>query len=105
MWRTFACPESNPNCSDVSSISALLLFFPGVILLAFLLAFLLAWPLRRLVPRRGFVGATLAVMAAVIYLYFSSSSLAVSLLGFVIGTIGLALSMGTHDQKTNVPTM
>ena len=43
-------------------------------------------------------------MAAVIYLYFSSSSLAVSLLGFVIGTIGLALSMGTRDQKTNVPT-
>lgn len=101
MWRTFACPESNPNCSDVSETSTLLLFFPGVVLLAFLFA----WPLRRLVPRRGFVGATVAVMAAVIYLYFSSSLPAVSLLGFVIGTIGLALSMGTRDQKTNVPTM
>ena len=100
MRRTFACPASNPNCSDVSSTSALLLFFPGVVLLAFLFA----WPLRRLVPRRGFVGAPLAVIAAVIYLYFSSSSFAGSLLGFVIGTIGLALSMGTRDQKTNVPT-
>jgi hypothetical protein len=84
----------------VSSTSALLLFFPGVVLLAFLFA----WPLRRLVPRREFVGATVAVMAAVIYLYFSGSLPAVSLLGFVIGTIGLALSMGTRDQKTNVPT-
>ena len=100
MWRTFACPEGATKCEDVSATSALLLFFPGVVLLAFLFA----WPLRRLVPRRGFVGATLAVMAAVIYLYFSSSSLAGSLLGFVIGTIGLALSMGTRDQKTNVPT-
>jgi len=100
MWRTFACPEGVTKCDDVSATSALLLFFPGVVLLAFLFA----WPLRRLVPRREFVGATVAVMAAVIYLYFSGSLPVISVLGFVIGTIGLALSMGTRGQQADVTT-
>jgi hypothetical protein len=56
----------------------LLLFFPGVVVLAFLLA----GPLRRFVP-----------------------SLPGSLLGFVIGTTGIALSFGTREPRTDVTTM
>jgi len=44
-------------------------------------------------------------MGAVVYLYFSSSSLPGSLLGFVIGTIGIALSFGTREPRTDVTTM
>jgi len=101
MWRTFACPEGATKCDDVSATNVLLLFFPGVVVLAFLLA----GPLRRFVPRRRFVGATIALMGAVVYLYFSSSSLPGSLLGFVIGTIGIALSFGTREPRTDVTTM
>ena len=100
MGRTFACPEGATTCNDVSATSALLLFFPGVVLLAFLLA----WPLRRLVPRRRVVGATIAMLAAVTYLYFSSTLPAVSLVSFAIATIGLALSGGTREQRSDVRT-
>ena len=84
----------------MSATNVLLLFFPGIVVLAFLLA----GPLRRFVPRRRFVGATIALMGAVVYL-FSSSSLPWSLLGFVIGTIGIALSFGTREPRTDVTTM
>jgi uncharacterized membrane protein YccC len=97
MWRTFACPEGATKCDDVSVINVLLLFFPGVVVLAFLLAD----PLRRFVPRRRFVGATIGLMGAVVYLYFSGSSLPGSLLGFVIGTAGIALSFGRRERRTD----
>ena len=50
-------------------------------------------------------GDVRTLMGAVVYLYFSSSSLPGSLLGFVIGTIGIALSFGTREPRTDVTTM
>ena len=95
MRGSLACPQGVASCNDVFGISGLVPLFP----LAALLAFALAWPLARFVPRRRGVGAALAVIAGVMYLYFSGGAPAVSLLGVVLAVIGLALVMGRRERR------
>jgi hypothetical protein len=97
MGRFLACPAGATTCNDVSGTSVLLLLFPLVVLLALLIA----WPLARLVSRRRGAGAALTLVAAVAFVYFSSSA-AVSLLSFLLGVVGLALIMGRRPLKSDV---
>jgi uncharacterized membrane protein YccC len=97
---SLACPEGAPSCNDVYTINALLLFFPfGV-----LFAFVIAWPLRRLVLRQRRVGTVVAAMSAALYVYFSGNFPVGVLVAFAVGTIGLALFFGTRVKKPDPAT-
>jgi len=62
----YACPAGTATCNDVIAINGLLLLFP----FAVVLAFLVAWPLSRVLPHRPRLGWSLAIVGAVIYVYF-----------------------------------
>ena len=90
-WKSmrlgYACPAGTATCNDVIAINGLLLLFP----FAVVLAFLVAWPLSRVLPHRPRLGWSLAIVGAVIYVYLASSPDWSPLLGFFISAIGIAL--------------
>ena len=90
MWPALACPEGAKSCNDVIATSALLVLFPLIALLAFVLALLLA----RFVVRRRRLGSALAMLGAVLFIYYSSGSIPGVVVGFGLGLIGLLFALG-----------
>ena len=85
-----ACPAGTATCNDVTAVSALLPLFP----LAVVVAFLFAWPLTRFLPLRPFLGWSLALVGAAVYLYLATGPSVGSLVGFFISVMGIALARG-----------
>ena len=85
-----ACPTGAETCSDVIATNVLLPLFP----IAVLLALLFALPLTRFLRPRPWIGWSLAVIGAVMYLYLATGTSIGSLLGFCISVLGIALARG-----------
>jgi hypothetical protein len=91
-----ACPEGTTVCNDVRSDNLLWLFFP----LAVGFALLLAEPLTRFLPHRPLIGWPLAIIGAVVLVYFYVVGsepfpwLLGVFMGFLIGVIGIGLARG-----------
>ena len=83
-----ACTEV--PCPDVSAISVLIPLFP----VAVVLAFLLAWPLTRVIPRRPRPGWLLVAAGLSGYLWFSGGPLAPLVVAFAIAVVGFAFVRG-----------
>jgi drug/metabolite transporter (DMT)-like permease len=100
VWRSLACPAGATTCDDVSNINATVLLFPLLVPVAFVLAL----PFTRLVARRRWLGAAIAVLGAIVFLYYGGGSW----LGFVVGLAvaigGLALSMGRRGATDATET-
>lgn len=90
MGLSYACPVGTASCDDVTATSGLLLLFP----LAVVLAFLIAWPLSRLLPPRPVLGWSLAIIGAVGYVYLAPRPDWSPLLGFFLGVTGIGLARG-----------
>ena len=88
MAMTVACAEV--PCPDVSAISVLVPLFP----VAVVLAFLLAWPLVRVIPRRPMLGWLLVVAGFGGYLWFSGGPLAPLVVAFCLAVVGFAFVRG-----------
>ena len=83
--QSLACAEL--PCNDVTAVSVLILFLP----LAALIAFIVAWPLARWLPRRPMLGWILVIAGCAGYVLFSAGpipavagALAVVVLGFAL---------------------
>jgi hypothetical protein len=100
MHLGYACPAGTPTCNDVIAINGLLLLFP----FAVVLAFLVAWPLSRVLPLRPRLGWSLAIVGAVIYVYLASRPDWSPLSGFFVSAIGIALVRGKRvtDPRAGV---
>ena len=61
---------------------------------AALIAFLLAWPLARFVPRRRTLGWILAIAGSAGYVWFSAGPIPAVLGAFAVAVIGFALIRG-----------
>ena len=91
-----ACPAGTTVCDDVHSDNLLWLFFP----LAVGLAFLLAAPLTRFLPHRPLIGWPVAIIGAVVFVYFyvvgsgAFSWLLGVFMGFLISVMGIGLARG-----------
>ena len=96
MGPSAACPVGTTPCNDVSSDNLLWLVFP----FAVGLAFLFAWPLTRFLPHRPLIGWPLAIIGAVVFVYFYVAGTNSSLwpqgtfIGFFISVIGIGLARG-----------
>ena len=88
MAMAVACAEV--PCPDVSAISVLIPLFP----VAVLLAFLLAWPFARVIPRRPMLGWLLVVAGFGGYLWFSGGPLAPLVVAFALAVVGFAFVRG-----------
>ena len=88
-----ACPENSaPDCNDTHVTNVgLILFLPAI-----LLAVLLARPLSRFVPAHRVIGAVVAAVGAVAFLYYSWSG--VALIAWLAVIVGLALYMSERVQ-------
>ena len=97
MGLSAACPTGTTVCDDVRSDNGLWLVFP----LAVAVAFLFAWPLSRFLPHRPRIGWPLAIIGAVVFVYFyvaGNQGFAWPLgifVGFFISVFGIALARGT----------
>ena len=104
MGLSAACPPRTTPCIDVVSDNLLWLVFPFVVGLAFLFA----WPLTRFLPHRPLIGWPLAIIGAVVFVYFYVAGTLSFLwpqgifMGFFISVIGLGLARGrtTADPHT-----
>jgi hypothetical protein len=89
MNLSYACPVGTAICDDVHNINLAVPLFP----LAVALAFLVAWPVRRFLPPHPMFGWSLAIIGAVVYLYYSELAAGL-LVGLVVGAIGIGLAQG-----------
>ena len=85
---SLACAEL--PCNDVSAFSVLILFLP----VAALIAFALAWPLARFVPRRPTLGWILVIAGFAGYVWFSGGPITALAGALAIAVIGFALLRG-----------
>jgi hypothetical protein len=93
MAMTIACAEV--PCSDVSGVSVLVPLFP----VAVVIAFLLAWPLARVVPRRPMPGWLLVAVGFGGYLWFSGGPLAPLVVAFALAVVGFAFVRGHAEGR------
>ena len=85
---SLACAEL--PCNDVTAISVLVLFLP----VAAVIAFALAWPLARFVPRQAMLGWILVLAGLAGYVWFSGGPLAALAGALAVAVIGFALLRG-----------
>jgi len=85
---SLACAEL--PCNDVSSFSVLVLFLP----VAALIAFALAWPLGRFLPRRPIFGWILVIAGLAGYVRFSGGPIAALAVALAVAVVGFALLRG-----------
>ena len=91
-----ACPQGVVACNDVTAINLMVPLFP----IAVLVAFALAWPAARLVPRHPLVGWPLAIVGAAGYLLFAAGPIIPVATAFVLLVSGIALVIGRREPRT-----
>ena len=85
---SLACAEL--PCNDVSAFSVLVLLLP----VAALIAFVIAWPLARFVPRRPMLGWILVIIGLAGYVWFSGGPIPAVAGAAALAVIGFAFLRG-----------
>jgi len=88
LGMSLACAEL--PCNDVTAVSVLILFLP----LAGLIAFVVAWPLARWLPRRPMLGWTLVIAGFAGYVLFSAGPIPAVAGALALVVLGFALLRG-----------